>query len=127
MVMTEKDTATALVDRYFAAWNAPEAPLRAQLIADTWADDSLYIDPVSRAEGRDHIATLIGGFQAQFPGLQFHRLAAIDAYADRVRFSWVLTAPEGPVIAAGTDVAVLAGDGRLQAVTGFFDQAPALE
>lgn len=43
-----------------------------------------------------------------------------------LRFSWVLVASEGPVIAAGTDVAVLSSDSRLQAVTGFFDQAPVL-
>lgn len=126
MVVTETDTATALVDRYFAAWNATEAEQRAQLIAETWAEDGVYLDPVMRGEGHTGIDAMIGGFQGQFPGLTFHRNAAIDVPNDRVRFSWVLVALEGPVIAAGTDVAVLSSDDHLQAVTGFFDQAPVL-
>lgn len=120
------DTTTALVNRYFAAWNATDAAQRTRLVAETWIEDGTYLDPVLAGEGHAGIDAMIAGFQAQFPGLRFHRDATIDAHNDRLRFSWVLVAPEGTVMAAGTDVAVLAGDGRLRSVTGFFDQAPDL-
>lgn len=124
--MQTVDTTTALVDRYFAAWNATDAAQRTRLVAETWIEDGAYLDPVLAGEGHAGIDAMIAGFQARFPGLRFHRDATIDAHSDRLRFSWVLVAPEGPVMAAGTDVAVLARDGRLRSVTGFFDQAPDL-
>ena len=124
--MQTVDTTTALVDRYFAAWNATDAAERDQLITETWAEEGTYLDPVMSGEGHAGIGTMIAGFGAQFPGLRFHRNATIDAHNDRLRFSWVLVALDGPVIAAGTDVALLSNDGRLQSVTGFFDQAPVL-
>jgi len=120
------DTTTALVDRYFAAWNTTDAARRTRLISEAWTDDGTYLDPVMSGSGHSGIEAMIAGFQAQFPGLQFHRNAAIDAHNDHLRFSWVLVAPDGPVIAAGTDVTVLSSGNRLRSVTGFFDQAPVL-
>lgn len=124
--MQTNNTTTALVDRYFATWNAPDADERTQAIAAAWADDGTYLDPVMNGAGHTGIDAMIAGFQAQFPGIQFHRTATIDAHNDRLRFSWVLVAPDGPVIAAGTDIAVVSSDNRLLSVTGFFDQAPVL-
>ena len=120
------DTTTTLVNRYFAAWNMTDTAERTRLVAETWADDGAYLDPVVGGEGHAGIDAMIARFQARFPGLRFYRNATIDAHHDRLRFSWVLVSPDGPVIAAGTDIAVLSGDGRLRSVTGFFDQAPDL-
>jgi hypothetical protein len=49
----------------------------------------------------------------------------VDAHHDRVRWSWELATPEGPAIATGVDFAVLAEDGRLREVVGFFEPAQA--
>lgn len=125
--MHTTDTTTDLVDRYFVAWNTTDAVQRARLVADTWTEDGTYVDPVLNGEGHTGIDAMIGAFQTQFPGLRFYRRAAIDAHHDRLRFSWVLVADDGPIQAAGTDVAVLSDDNRLRSVTGFFDQAPDLE
>jgi hypothetical protein len=38
-----------------------------------------------------------------------------------VRFSWTLGVPGADPVARGTDMAVLAADGRLASVTGFLD------
>ena len=43
-----------------------------------------------------------------------------DAHNDVVRFTWDLTAGNGPV-ARGTDFATVAEDGRLRSVTGFLE------
>jgi hypothetical protein len=67
---------------------------------------------------------MIAGVQAKFPGHRFSLSGKVDAYQDRVRFSWALAREGGPALVKGTDFAVVAGD-RLQAVTGFLDQVPA--
>ncbi len=78
------DTTTAVVDRYFGIWNTTDADRRAQLIAETWADDGIYLDPVMRGDGHSGIDAMITGFQSQFPGIRFHRAAPIDAHNDRL-------------------------------------------
>jgi hypothetical protein len=115
---------TAIVDRYIAIWNEIEPNRRRALIAETWTENCRYDDPVLSAEGRDGIEAMVGGFQQQFPGLIFVHTGEIEAHHDRLRFSWDLLAPDGGRVAAGTDVAVVAEDGRLRDVAGFFDQAP---
>ncbi|MBO0723977.1 MAG: nuclear transport factor 2 family protein [Blastocatellia bacterium] len=114
---------TELIDRYIATWNETDARRRRDLIARTWTEDSTYVDPLMRGEGRDGIDAMIQGVQAQFPGLLFRRTGDVDAHNDRVRFAWEL-GPEGaPALAGGVDFGMIAGD-RLQAITGFLDFAP---
>jgi len=114
---------TDLIDRYIAIWNETDARRRRDLIARTWTEDSTYVDPLMRGEGRDGIDAMIQGVQAQFPGLLFRRTSDVDAHNDRVRFAWEL-GPEGaPALAGGVDFGVIAG-GRLQAITGFIDFTP---
>src|SRR5690349_5350503 len=114
------DTA-ALIDRYFAAWNETDAGRRRDLIAETWAEDAAYLDPLMQGDGHAGIDAMIQGVQTQFPGFRFTQVGQVDAHHDRVRFSWDL-GPEGsPSVVSGTDFAVVTGDGRLQTVTGFLD------
>src|SRR3546814_9558685 len=119
------DAASDLIDRYIAAWNETDPGRRRDLVARVWTDDATYVDPLMRGDGAAGIDAIIAGVQAQFPGWRFARNGRVDAYAERVRFSWEL-GPEGahaPV--AGTDIAVLSADGRLLAMTGFIDRMPA--
>jgi hypothetical protein len=115
---------TAIVDRYIAIWNETDADRRRELISQTWADRCRYADPAAEVAGHDGIEAMVGGFQQQFPGLIFVHTGEIEAHHDRLRFSWDLLAPDGGRVAAGTDVAVVAEDGRLRDVAGFFDHAP---
>jgi SnoaL-like domain len=114
---------TDLIDRYIAVWNETDAERRRDLIARTWTEDSTYIDPLMRGEGRGGIDAMTHAVQAQFPGLLFRRTSDVDAYNDRVRFSWELGPEGGPALAGGVDFGVVVGD-RLQTITGFLDFAP---
>ena len=115
---------TTIVDGYIAVWNEPEPARRRALIAETWADDARYLDPLMAGEGRDGIDAMVAGAQAQYPGTRFELAGAPDQHHDRVRFSWHLRpADGGEVIATGTDFATLAPDGRLRDVTGFLEAA----
>jgi hypothetical protein len=114
---------TDLVDRYIAIWNETDDERRRNLIARTWTEDSIYLDPLMRGEGRIGIDAMIRGVQAQFPGLLFRRTSDVDAHNDSVRFSWELGPEGGPALAGGVDFGVIVGD-RLQTITGFLDFAP---
>ena len=113
-----------LIERYIACWNEGDAARRRALVAATFAGDATYCDPILQGEGHAGIDALIAAAQAQFPGLRFRRRGGADAHHDRLRFAWELGPAGAAAIAGGTDMAVLAADGRLAAVTGFIDFAP---
>ena len=111
---------TTIVDGYIAAWNETDADRRRALVADAFADDASYVDPLMTGDGTDGIVAMIGAAQQQFPGHRFELSAGPDAHHDRVRSAWTLIGDATPV-AAGVDFATVAGDGRLRAVTGFLE------
>ena len=78
------------------------------------------------ATGLAEIEAMIHKVQERFPGHRFRQTGKLDAFNNRVRFSWELAPEGGPLFAGGTDFAVVASDGRLQTVTGFIDHAPAV-
>lgn len=117
-------TLTDLIDRYIAMWNETDDGRRRALIARTWTEGASYLDPVMQGEGPSGIDAMVRGVQERFPGHRFRRTSEVDAHHDRVRFCWELGPEAGPALVKGTDVGVVAA-GRLQAITGFFDQAPA--
>jgi len=124
--MTQPNAATAtstVVDSYFAMWNETDATRRRQVIDATWSQEASYVDPMFAAAGPDALDAMVAGVHQQFPGHRFRLSGAIDAHHDRVRWGWELVAPGGgPPVAAGVDFGVLAADGRLREVTGFFEQ-----
>jgi hypothetical protein len=116
--MTDHD---ALVDRYIAAWNELDPTRRRELIARTWTEEASYLDPKLSAQGHAALEAMLQGVQGMFPGHRFRRLGAAEAHHDRLRFRWALEAAGGRRVVEGTDIAVLAPDGRMASVTGFFD------
>jgi hypothetical protein len=118
--------ANELVARYIAAWNERDAKRRHDLVVKTWADSGTYVDAHRHGEGHDSIDAMIDTAQRQFPGYQLRLISGIQAHNGYVRFSWAAGGSEqAPLYLAGTDFAVVSNDGRLQAVTGFVDAAPA--
>lgn len=113
---------TSLIDRYFAIWNEQDGPRRRALIEQTWAETATYVDPKLSAQGHEGLDAMFHTVQQHYPGLAFRRLGEIDFHNDRVRFAWSFAPEDGPALARGLDVAVIGPDGRLQAVTGFFDE-----
>jgi hypothetical protein len=123
--MNDTTTLERTIDRYFDTWNEGDGATRAALAAEIWAPDGRYVDPFLDATGPAAISDGIGGLQAQFPGHRVERTTAIDAHHDRARFGWHITSPDGGVMLAGIDVAVLAADGRLQSISGFLGDVDA--
>jgi hypothetical protein len=113
-----------IIDTYFAAWNETDAEKRRALIEKCWADDGVYVDPVSDVAGRDGLEATIAGFQAQMPGAGIVINGAIDEHHNRLRFPWALKAADGSTPIKGIDVGQLAPDGRLASILGFWDNTP---
>ena len=126
--MTETTIATPIrtvLDGYFAMWNEDDPARRRQIIAETWTPDARYIEQLMAVEGYEGLDQGVAGLQAQFPGHELRPAGRVETHHDRVRWSWELAGPDGGApLAGGTNVGVLAPDGRLREVTGFFDFAP---
>lgn len=127
--MTDTTTTSTpeLIDTYFAGWNEADAERRAELVARAWAPDGRHVDPLADVTGHEALAALVAGVQAQFPGHRLERTSGIDAHHDQLRYAWQLTAPDGTVVVAATDIAELDGDGRLRRVAAFFGDVPAAD
>lgn len=123
-----------LVNRYIDVWNERAADRRAAGLSEIWTADGSYVDPLVSATGRDQIDAAIDGAQRQFPDFTFRLTGTVEAHHNLVRFSWELGpgGPGGPdgsagsveAPIAGSDVAVLAADGKLHDVHGFLDRVP---
>ena len=114
---------TTIVDGYIAMWNETDRERRRFIIEQTWTEDGSYVDPHAEVVGVDGLDALVAAVQEQFPGHRFVLASGPDTHHDRMRFTWQLVGESGDAIATGTDVAVVAEDGRLRDVTGFLEAA----
>ena len=115
---------TATIDAYFAMWNEAEPAARAKYIKEAWADNGRYVDPARDAEGHAALNRMVEEARPHFPGHTIERTSGIDTHHDQLRFSWSVVGPDGSVAVAGIDIGLLAPDGRLQQITGFFGHLP---
>jgi hypothetical protein len=120
----ETNGAAAVVAQYIAAWNETDATVRRVLVREVFADDAAYADPMFAARGHDEVDAMIAGVHVAYPGCRFVATGTPAEHHDRLLWHWDLVQPDGVTpVAHGLDVAVLAADGRLADVTGFFDAA----
>jgi hypothetical protein len=119
--------AVRLVERYLDTWNETDPETREAAVAEIWAEDGEYVDPLATVAGPDQISSLIGAVQRQVPGHVFRLVDGdVDAHHNVMRFWWELVpAGGGESVAIGFDVAVTQDDGRIGSVVGFLDKAPA--
>jgi hypothetical protein len=113
----------ATADDCMAVWNEEDSGRRRILLVDGWGEKARYVDPLMSGEGHEGIAVMIEKARAQLPGHRFRLSGMPDGYGDYVRFSWTLAPDGGAVVARGTDIVRLQGDGRIAEVVGFLDGA----
>ena len=116
-----------VVEAYEAVWNETDGTKRMALLERAWADDGLYVDPVSEGRGRDALDAIIAGFQKQAPGARIVRTSGIDQHHNQIRFSWSMVRDDGSIAIAGIDAGELADDGRIARIAGFWAEPPARE
>jgi hypothetical protein len=116
--------AAQIADRYITVWNETDPARRRALLAEGWAENATYVDPLMAGEGREQIGALIAAVHARFPGFRFRLDGRADGYRERIRFSWALGPATEADMIKGTDFVVVE-DGRLKSITGFLDKVPA--
>jgi len=124
--MTTATTTQQIVEAYGSAWNETDEAKRRAVLERSWADDGVYTDPQSHAEGRDALVQLIGGFQQQFGGASIVPTSNVDEHHGKLRFTWKMLGADGKQVMEGIDFGELAPDGRIQRIVGFFGPAPAI-
>lgn len=112
-------TPETLWDRYAGIWSS-EPAARASELGACLADECSYCDANGVIEGREALSAYMGGFQQNVKGGRFEILSVIHHH-DRMLAEWRLLGPGGAVLQTGRSFAIVAGDGRLRSITGFFD------
>jgi hypothetical protein len=113
-----------VVHTYIAAWHEPAEDKRRNLLAQSWAEDGHYSDPVQEYRGREALNHGIAGFQERRPGVRFVFTSDIEHHHTMLRFSWKCLRADGTTLVEGTDFGELASDGRLNRIVGFFGPVP---
>lgn len=114
-------TPDALWKRYAAIWSLDAERRGSELIA-CLADEITYCDPNGLIQGRSVLSNYMGEFQRGVPGASFS-IRSVLHHNDRSLAQWTLQGPGGAALQTGTSFGVLAKDGRLQAISGFFHAA----
>lgn len=116
----DADAVQALIDGYFACWNATDADDRAAAVARTWSEDATSSDPMNEVSGHEALSAMFVATSDGFPGHTFRQVGAHDTHHRLVRWGWEMVDAEGARVLDGIDVAVIADDGRLGHLAGFF-------
>jgi hypothetical protein len=110
------------IETYIAAWNAPSAEERQQLLSSCMTADVVYIDPHSpdSIQGIASLQALIATFRSRFD----HALipeGKLDTHHHVARLGWRLQRDNGDVLSKGLMVVDLTPDGMLKRVVHFVD------
>ncbi len=114
-----------LVERYTALWNEPDTDRRRQAIVTLWTPDGLHYAPSHTCHGycalEDRVTRSYERSIA--PGLNIFRAAGeAQEHHNVVRLRWHMQRKDsGEIRATGTEILVLADDGRIAADYQFID------
>jgi hypothetical protein len=122
------DTATipdhrAVVDAYFTCWNTLDDDERTRAVEAAYTAEAHLVDPLVDVRGHDQLRATFTGFHSAYEGHSFRQKGGIDAHHGLARWGWEMIGPDGTVVLDGIDVAILADDGRISSVAGFFGAA----
>lgn len=110
-----------LIDTYCLVWSEPLPELRAQLLAEVWADSATYTDPSVVAVGRVQLLQHIDKVLSKRPGSRVVRTSQVDMHHGVARFAWRAIEADGKELPEGIDIAFISEDGcRIERIIGFF-------
>ena len=107
-------------ETYTSAWQATNAEAKARALRASADGGCVYRDPLTRAEGHAALIDYMIGFHQQVPGGSF-RTTSFRAHSARSVATWHMCDAAGAVIGEGISTGEYAADGKLLAMTGFFD------
>ncbi|MGB0113349.1 MAG: nuclear transport factor 2 family protein [Ilumatobacteraceae bacterium] len=113
----------AVVDGYFDCWNTTDPAERVAAVQRVYTPEAHLVDPLVDVIGHDALVELFANFHVTYAGHSFRRSGGIDAHHNLVRWGWEMVDADGNVVLDGIDAALLADDGRISFVAGFFGAA----
>lgn len=100
---------------------------RRATIDEIFHEDAVFYDPNNGIYlGRDEIDRIAGVIKATHPDFRYQPISPPEERGDGGRVRWVSGSPGKPPVYAGTDFIVIR-DGKIAAVSLFFDELPQLE
>ena len=107
----------ALVDRYLAMWNEPDAAIRRTTILTQWAPDAANYTATIEAVGHAAIENRVTAAHEKYVATGEHRFQLHQPYVAHhgaVRVWWeMVTVADGTIAAVGQEFLVLDEDGRI--------------
>ncbi len=114
------DDRRATWETYVSAWKAATADAKAAALAASVGTQCVYRDPITHAEGHAALIEYMLGFHRQVPGGHFVT-TYFQAHHDRSIAKWTMRSADGTIAGEGTSYGEYGADGKLVAMTGFFE------
>ena len=114
--------AGALVERWFAAWAETDATTRDLTLAAIASPVIQMRDRFSCVDGLAELSQHIAAAQRFMPGVRMKNSGNVRHCQGTVVVDWTAVGPNDQPQGGGTNVFVLEADGRIAAVTGFWNQ-----
>jgi uncharacterized protein YndB with AHSA1/START domain len=111
--------AAATVDAWFAIWSEPDAQARERKLSEIAAPDLRFRDRYGLIDGIADLVPHIGAAQHFMPGVHLRRSGDVRHCQGTVLSNWSAVSDDGQERWRGSNVFVLRGDGKIEAVTGF--------
>ena len=114
--------AAGKVDRWFDAWNDPQAASRAATLAAVCADsgDIHFYDRFSCVSGLEDLNGQLTAVHTFMPGMRAERRGDVRHCQSRALVDWVALGADGQERGKGTNLFVFDAEGRIAEVTGFW-------
>ena len=111
-------------DTYTMAWRETSAQAKAERLQASTTKHCTYRDPLTQTEGQDALVQYMLDFHQQIPGGYFETTWFL-AHHDRSISKWKMLAGDGAVVGEGVSYGEYDSQGKLRAMTGFFDSPQA--
>jgi uncharacterized protein YndB with AHSA1/START domain len=111
-----------IADGWFAAWSEPDAAARETALRSLCADHVRLHDRFSAIQGLADVTAHVAAAQRFMPGIRMEREGEIRQCQGMVLADWITRSAGTAPSAAGTNVFVLDGDGKIDSVTGFWSR-----
>lgn len=110
----------AMWETYARAWKEASAAAKAAALQECVAADCVYTDPLTVARGHEELIRYMLDFHKQVPGGHFPLTYFLDHHNVSIA-RWNMAAGDGSVIGEGMSYGQYGQDGKLVAMTGFFE------
>jgi len=113
-----------LVDAWFETWSDPDSATRETSLDRVASPEIAFKDRFSLVTGVEDLRPHLAAVHRFMPGLRLSREGAVRHCQGTVLADWVARDGDGQKRGSGTNVFAFDPDGRIKAVTGFWNRNP---